>query len=120
MKLEIRNFYSADISNLPNWKPDDENEVFFHLEFEIAELGKKGANVFQVVVATPQGLSWFAQTFDAELPERAVLLLEQYSWDLLLDKLSSIVQTCTKDSWQDSIDQLRLYFMWEYEDLRSI
>jgi len=56
MKLEIRNFSSMDIANLWDWEPSSLEEVCFHLELEIGEKGSKGGQLFQLVVATPEGL----------------------------------------------------------------
>lgn len=63
-------------------------------------------------------------TFQAtlyKLPKgkRKAIVLEYYRYDLLLDKIESILEKCTKESWDDSCEALQNYFFWEYENYKA-
>ena len=118
LKLEMRNFCSADVDDPSVWEPAPDDEVFFQLEFEVAEIGRRGGNVFQATVATPEGLRWFADKFESPFPDRGLLVMDEYSWSSLNSRLESILVHCAGATWQESVDCLRLYFLWEYEGLR--
>ena len=120
MKLEIRDYHSVDVDQVWNWKPSADEDVYFHLEIEVAETGQEGGTLFQMVVATPKGLSWFAQQYKQPIPDRGLLILDQYSWQTVLARLERIVERCTQESWKESIECLSRYFLWEYESVRTI
>lgn len=117
--LEIRNYSSAEIDDLESWVPEPGQGVFFSLSFEVAEAGTTGSNLFQAIVATPAGLQQFKTEHPHErLPDRGVIVLETYSWEAVLDKLTGPLKACTRESWDESMACLSRQFLWEYEDYR--
>lgn len=119
IELEIRDYSSADISNVWDWVPDSADEVYFQLEIEVAEVGKEGGNLFQLVVATAEGINRFMATYPNADPDiRGTVILENYSWQAVVDRLTSDISECSLGSWHESIQCLSKKFLWEYEDYK--
>ena len=117
--LEIRSMRSSDVEDLRNWDPTAIDRVFFPLEIEIGERGAKDANVFYALVATPEALRKQAAMYEKAkrpFPDRNLLVLPEYSWRSLEDRIERIVASCARDSWNESVACLNRYFRWEYED----
>jgi len=119
IQLEITDYSSADIDQVWEWVPKSEMEVFFQLTIEISEIGLEGGNLFQLVVATPEGLRAYADKYNRSFPDRALLVLSHYSWECLEERLKNIVLQCSKGDWNTSISCLQKFFQWEYEDYQQ-
>ncbi len=116
MKLEIKDFYSPDIESIWQWEPTDLSEVCFLLEMNIGEVGADSSDVFQVLIATPEGLRVVDPNDDFVLSDRACLIVREYSWKNILKKINQIVKVCSANDWVESTIRLQRYFQWEYED----
>lgn len=114
-RLEIKSLHSSDVE-LFAWLPDS-NSVWFPLQLEIGEAGDARSDVFDMMVATPEGMLEKA-TPDARgvLSKRGLLVLRTFSWDTLRHTLDSIVRDCQAETWETSVLRLQRYFYWEYED----
>ncbi len=118
--LEVRDWSSADIPNVWDWKPDSADQVYFQLEIEVAEVGQAGGNLFQLVVATKEGIDRFKAMYpDANPYPQGITILENYSWQAVVDRLTSDLRECSLDSWHESIQCLSKKFLWEYEGYES-
>ncbi|WP_417391107.1 Imm8 family immunity protein [Gimesia sp.] len=119
IKLEIIDFFSGDIDEVWNWIPEFDEEVFFHLEIVVAEVGKKGGNLFQMEIATVEGLKNFRLKYpDKNISSHGLIIIENYSWESLLNHLKSEIEVCSLNSWQESMQCLSKKFLWEYEDYK--
>ena len=112
-KLEVKTWSSPDVE-LESWVPDAPNEVYFLLELEIGVVGEERRDIFQVVVATPEGLR--ARARANVIAERGTLVVSEYSWRDLRRSIQSIVERCESPTWSESALKLQRYFEWEYED----
>lgn len=81
MILEIRNISSIDVDDLPSWRPVSVDDVFFYIEFEIAEKDSAGGNYFQVNIATPEGIRKYFEEYRIEFIDRKLLVFSEYDWD---------------------------------------
>jgi hypothetical protein len=113
VSLEIKTWSSPDV-DIYHWVPDEPAEVRFLLEMEIGTTGDERTDIFQVVVATPEGLR--AMCPKDVIRERATLILSEYSWGLLKRTCTGIVDRCAASTWNESVLRLQRYFAWEYED----
>jgi hypothetical protein len=86
------------------------------LEVEIGEQGDDRADLFQVVVGTPEGLRNLQPSSCKVLTDRATLILSEFTWPDLHKALREIVIRCTSNNWNESVLRLQRYFRWEYED----
>lgn len=124
--LEVHSLLSLDVENLPAWRPDASEDVYMTVELEIGEAGASGAYVFQLMVATPEGLRAHheggalqaytsmcgrGKTFDID----AMLVIDPYDWPSLHRMLLQRVASCERSTWVESLDRLRTKFFWEYE-----
>ena len=94
-------------------------EVFYPLEMDISQQGVEGMNTFNVLVVTPESIRKFAETYkkaNKSFPDRNLLVFPDYSWDLVVDRVNRIVESCARESWNESVACLNRYFGWEYED----
>ena len=128
VRLEIVDLRSLDIDDPSSWRPAAPEQVYLVFELEIGEAGVSGAHVFQLLVATPEGLNAHHRgraraAFDAMSGRRnglaidAMLVLDRYRWPSLRDLLSQRVASCERATWAESLDCLRAKFFWEYEGL---
>lgn len=126
IKLEISDYSSGDIDEVWNWQPSD-NNIYFQLSIEIGEKGEAGGNFFELIVTTPQGMEKrhvgeLKEEYEKSLKgyeglaKNGLLVLDEYSWENLENRLNEIVKSCERDTWQDSINELRKQFFWEYEN----
>lgn len=113
-RLEIRSLHSPDVE-VDAWEPADDREVHFLLELEIGEVGDERADLFQVVVASPEGLR-ARKAHGGVLSDRATLVLSRFSWTTVHGALARIIKSCEADDWAEAVQRLQRYFAWEYED----
>jgi hypothetical protein len=138
----IADYHSADVSDLASWSPDSLADIYFGLELSIGIAREEGADLFQVLVATPEALRKYSSytphmlgrpceaTRDFEranphllgryFPARNMLVVMDYSWPDIRSVLEGIVDSCAGDSWDEIASKLSRYFHWEYEDHRVI
>ena len=96
------------------WTPRAGAPVFFLLELEIGLVGDARADLFQVIVATPEGLRDHATR--GVIVDRAALVFSDFSWPLLDFTVGQIMQKCRGEDWRECLVKLQRYFRWEYED----
>ena len=111
--LQVQDFYSPDV-DVYSWEPDSVEQVFFLVELEIGEAGDKRSDLFQVIVATPEGLRAAAR--ELVVADRATIVVSEYSWAQVRRIIERIVERCQAPTWEESVLRLQRYFMWEYED----
>lgn len=113
--LELRSLSSPD-ADPDDWLPDD-NRVLILLQLEVGVVGQLGADTFNVVVATPEGLSSLAQDDElGALAHRATIVVREFTWKKVRTVLEGILRQCVAPTWSESVLKLQRYFQWEYED----
>lgn len=110
-RLEIKDYYSAEIADLAHFVPDDANNFYLHLEFNINEASDKRSSIFSVVVATPYSLN--QRKINVKTSMTKFLVVNQYSWHEIKTKIEQIVEGCQCD--YSNIEVLLDYFNWEYQ-----
>ncbi len=111
----VQGYSSPDVPNLWTWRPSNYGEVYFLLEFEVGNA--TSADVFSVIVATPEALRARASDQTFILAGRATIIVFDYDWDRIKKGIESIVRDCTKDlaDWHAAAAALQRHFRWEYE-----
>jgi len=113
--LVIRNISSPDV--VIDEDLDDARAVCFLLQLEIGADDAAGADVFDVVIATPEGLSEkAAEDQGGALSRRATIVLRHFAWSKVHLIVSDILRDSQADTWNESLLRLQRYFTWEYED----
>lgn len=113
--LKIHDLYSPDI-DIYSWEPEKPEIVRFLLELEIGEGRDERRDLFQVVIATPEGLRFNATAM--VIAERATIVISSYSWVNVKRVIESIVSRCEAPTWEEAVINLQRYFRWEYEDYK--
>jgi hypothetical protein len=113
VRLRVKSIVSSDV-DVDEWTPGSLEDVYFPLELEIGLAGAESASLFQLLVATPEGLRRYART--EIISERGLLVLSEFSWQIVHETLDRIIVGCAGNSWQETTVRLQRYFTWEYED----
>jgi len=115
IQLEIRSIGSPDVE-FYSWEPTTNADIYFLVEMEIGEAGVEGADLFQVIVATPEALRAKSKVGTNVIRERSTLIVSNYDWLEISKSLENIVRKCESETWAISTFNLQRYFKWEYED----
>lgn len=116
MQPKVKSYHSPDV-DIHQWTPDDTSNVRFLLEMEIGPTAEAGADLFQVVVTTPAGLSDLGTSAPPEvLIGRALIVMNEFSWPTLRTWVEEVVGICSANSWTECTQKLQRFFLWEYED----
>lgn len=113
IKLKVHDYYSPEVE-VHSWAPESPDSVKFLLELEIGEAGDESKDLFQVVVATPEGLR--AGAGDGVIADRATIVVSEYSWIQVQRAVEQIVERCEAPTWEEAVLRLQRFFRWEYED----
>ncbi len=120
-ELEVAGWSSPDVDFLESWVPGNPEDVFYCLELEIGPAGGGGTDLFQALVATPQGLQAYKEKHGRlHKPDQQILFVfPEYSWKAVEQKVLETVADCTAADFIDSLVNLRKHFAWEYDDYRG-
>jgi hypothetical protein len=113
LRLETKRISSPDVE-VDIWEPESRDDVYVLLEVEIGVAGEDGADIFQLMIATPEGLRRHAG--GEVIAERALVVVSDFSWAQVRKTLGAIVDRCAANDWSESVLRLQRYFSWEYED----
>jgi hypothetical protein len=116
MKPVIHGVHCWNHPSKETWVPDDPSDVAEELIVDIGT-GQKGADMFTIRVATPKGLAGLSAR-DGIVATRPLIVMDRYDFGLLYARLQKIVDTCEGATWRDCVDELRIYFLWEYEGMK--
>ncbi len=72
----------------------------------------RGGDNFQVRVISPRNLT-------GPKAGKFAIVLEEYSWTNLLEKVTCILAKCQGSDWDDVSGKLSMYFYWEFENYKS-
>lgn len=112
----IKGYYSSDVKNLSTWLPASLEEVYYPLELSIGTRGDHRADIFQVVVATPEAIRSRLSSKTRCLVGRHILLVVEHDWPSISKYCESIVEKCSDDTWEKVASRLARFFHWEFED----
>jgi hypothetical protein len=86
------------------------------MQAEIGPVGEVGADTFDFVVCTPQGL---ARRFDSEgrpFWSRGTLVVERFAWQAVEAALHQRVHSVDGGDWPAIAANLNRFLRWEFED----
>jgi len=120
MALTVRSLHSPDVEDLARWVPDDPQDVLFLIQVEIGQEAQGAADLFQVVVATPRGLERYRRARPNPIVfDRGLVVMSAYSRDCLRGWLARTLARCDGGCWAESVQLLRRFFLWEYDDHKT-
>lgn len=113
-KLTLKgiDFDSFDIAS---FSPEIPDNFCIWPTLTIAPDDISGGHLFQVAICTPK---WLAHRVSQEkiCALRHVILLEEFNFELIKQKILEIIQESTRSSWDESVKVLCRHFAWEFED----
>lgn len=114
----LQEIHSAELDlPLKEWQPSPQEEIYLVVDMFIGTNDvKKGGNYFYALVVTPGAINKLQHT---PKEKRKLIVMEHYSYELLLSKIEFILEKCSKDNWDDSCQALQNYFYWEFENHKS-
>ena len=112
---ELKGFDCTDHHPIEEWRPASDS-VHFWLTLHIGVTGVDGSDLYKIAVFTTRGLAESKQdTVNLRGPDPIVL--EEYSWDGVLEEVHSRLVRCVGFGFSDVQEKLRGEFEWEYEGM---
>ena len=117
MKPIIINCDSSDVTDLFNYQPEDPEDFGFPLNLTIGIEGQKGADNFQLMIATPKYIQRMRPNQSAVLL-RHYLLVFGYDFNEILDVINSYIGSINEDTWEKISEKVERLAQWEFEDYK--
>lgn len=114
MKASIKSVSCSDRQDFETWRPGRLDDVYLGIELRIGANGDEQADIFQIVIATPQSIQG--------RPERTrckLIVIEQYHWQTIKATLERWVGECDRSTWRETVECLRHRFDWEYDGMAA-
>lgn len=94
-------------------------EVFYLLALSIGMAHEKGADLFYVTIATPEGLKALAPPTPTVMSTRAMIVVSEFDWRTIEDCIKDILKKCTAPTWSEAAEHLQRYFAWEFDTMHD-
>ncbi len=117
MKLTIKSVFTFEHANIRTWEPENP-KCFAETVYVGISPDGKGSDDFCLKVATPDGLE-LLESKNNIIAVSPLLIMKEYYFDDLWSWLSETIKSCESDTWLASVEKLKKYFQWEYEDYRE-
>ena len=117
MKPIIVSLDSSDVIDLFDYQPEDLEDFGFPLNLTIGIKGQRGADNFQLMVATPKYIQKMHPNQPAILL-RHYLIVFRYDFNEILDVINNYVHSIEEDSWDKVAEKIGRIARWEFEDYK--
>jgi hypothetical protein len=114
-QLELVSLSSTDV-DLETWVPESIEDIFISLDIEVGYSdGSPGTNMFYATLTTKQGL------LARKIHDTTALKIIQhpmtpFNFSFIKGEIISLLKRCSRNSWDESCQELNKYLSWEYED----
>ncbi len=109
MRAEVKAIHANDIATWPVWEAVHPSNELQWFTVQIGPVGTSSADLFQVVVATPQGLK--ERRRDTPF---VGIVVSTFVPAVIEQAICDTVAKVEADAWQDIVAQLQLTMRWEY------
>jgi hypothetical protein len=118
MKAEIKRYHSPDISDLDNFKPENENEFGFLLQVIVGIKSIDSEESFDLIVCTPR---WLEKKL---LPTGLIfgehyLIIVKYDFDKIKNKIVEYINKLDEDNWELLATKIDRIGKWEFRDYQK-
>lgn len=93
------------------WHPPDKSMVRIVVTIGVGAVGMKGTNDFALEICTRPLLEKKGNKWKAEY----VLVVDSFEWIGIKQMIKARIESCQRDTWVASVEELRKRFYWEYE-----
>ncbi|SAL03725.1 immunity 8 family protein [Caballeronia ptereochthonis] len=104
---------SNDEFDPKTFAPENPSCFYLTLRIRIGLSETSGADDFEVCVCTPQ---WLEQTTFEPRWGRHLLIVREFSWSSIEQRIRDYVAECDGNDWQAIANKLSKVFAWEFED----
>ena len=105
---KIKQFQCIQYDPIELWEPKPESNIHYQLVVFIGPKDDQTSVMFYIDIIS--GITGFAP--------RKSLILNEYSWDSVVDQLTEQVRLCAAKSWDEVTTKLREFMVWEYENYK--
>ena len=112
---KIKTLHSPDVDNLNGWLPDADG-FYVLLQMGIGPEDEAGSDIFEIILASPEGLRSRCTDESIVIADRALLVLKEFDWPRIQRHLHRVVSSCSGRDWIEVSARLQRFFCWEYED----
>lgn len=114
MLAKLKQLHSPDI-NFENYWPKDESNFGFLLELSIGSNDSNGADIFQLMVCTPD---WFKSEYKDQLAVWGYSFLFVFKYDIPAIKtfITKHIEKKYGNDWPSIAVKIDRYAMWEFQD----
>lgn len=118
MKSEIKDFFGSEINiSLELYQPDIPDNFGFLIDLEIGIVGQEGADLFYVMLCTPQWLIENMKQEEIVLGLHYMIVFE-YNFEKIHKKLIELFCIEGKD-WNEITNKLSYIGHYEYQDYKE-
>ena len=115
MSKPVLKYINFGTVNLEAYSPEIPHNFFVWLTLLIGPAGAEGGHLFQVGICTS---TWLAHQLSREPVYclKNMLLVESFDFSLIKRKITEIVDSSERATWEESVQVLGRYFAWEFEN----
>lgn len=116
MHAKLKGISSPDVELQTYW-PEDEANFGFLIEAQIGPENEKGADIFQIMVCTPD---WIKTNYLAHKTVwgRHMLIVFEYDLIEIESAINRYLESCTAGDWHGLALKLSRIGGWEFEDYK--
>lgn len=116
MKAVLKEMYSLEINeSLENYIPEEIDNFELIVCIAIGEVSGDGADIFEITVCSSKWLQGQC-TYGGAIWGRGLLIMSEYNYSILLNKIQKIIDHLSGDNWHDLARQMSQYARWEFEN----
>ncbi len=112
---ELKDCYSTDRDEIWKWNPQTNADIKVDLSLDIGSIGEKGADLFQVVIISPEAMTLRWEN-DQCYWGRHYIIVKEWNWNRIYKFINDKVVSCSAPTWEEVAGKLSRHFAWEYED----
>jgi hypothetical protein len=106
--------------NIRYWSHGSPPRSSYLVKFTVGEARSKKVDAeFSVLVSTPEGLRAMTDAGKLVIRDRATIVVADYDFGLIEAHLMSIVESCNRSEWSETVQELRRYFAWEWDGYKA-
>ena len=100
---------------LDKWSPENPRDVAIELTLEIGWDDDVGSDLFFTAIYTHDALTRMRKTRKRKIDTHRCIVVHEYDWPKIKKSILDILSKCERETYIDSIEQLKKYFRWEFE-----
>ena len=115
MKAIIKEIHSPDISDLPNFVPEEHDNFCVYIQVIIGPENKQGGESFDFLVCSP---TWIMNETkkDKIFFGKGYIVVDEYCFSKIYDFILDLCLKTSGDSWKTIANKLSRYGNWEFKD----